>query len=166
MEHKTSFYKVIKAVVWKDLMAELRSKEMISGMLIFSLLVIFIFNFSLELSPSTRGSVTAGVIWVTIIFAGTIGLNRSMAVEKDRGCLDGLLLAPVDRTAIYFGKSIANWIFMLIVAAIILPIYSLLYNINVISPGLILVILLGSEGYVAVGTLLASMAVQARTRDI
>lgn len=166
MEHKTSFYKALKAVVWKDLIAELRSKEMISGMLIFSLLVIFIFNFSLELSPSTRASVTAGVIWVTIIFAGTIGLNRSMAVEKDRGCLDGLLLAPVDRTAIYFGKSIANWIFMLIVAAIILPIYSLLYNINVISPGLILVILLGSEGYVAVGTLLASMAVQARTRDI
>jgi len=166
MEHKTSFYKALKAVVWKDLMAELRSKEMISGMLIFSLLVIFIFNFSLELSPSTRASVTAGVIWVTIIFAGTIGLNRSMAVEKDRGCLDGLLLAPVDRTAIYFGKSIANWIFMLIVAAIILPIYSLLYNNNVISPGLILVILLGSEGYVAVGTLLASMAVQARTRDI
>ncbi len=166
MEHKTSFYKALKAVVWKDLMAELRSKELISGMLVFSLLVIFIFNFSLELSPSTRAAVTAGVIWVTIIFAGTIGLNRSMAVEKDRGCLDGLLLAPVDRTAIYFGKSIANWIFMLIVAAIILPIYSLLYNSNVFSPGLILVILLGSEGYVAVGTLLASMAVQARTRDI
>ncbi len=166
MEHKTSFYKALKAVVWKDLMAELRSKELISGMLVFSLLVIFIFNFSLELSPSTRAAVTAGVIWVTIIFAGTIGLNRSMAVEKDRGCLDGLLLAPVDRTAIYFGKSIANWIFMLIVAAIILPIYSLLYNSNVFSPGLILVILLGSEGYVAVGTLLSSMAVQARTRDI
>lgn len=166
MEHKTSFFKAIKAVIWKDLIAELRSKELVSGMLVFSLLVIFIFNFSLELSPSTRASVTAGVLWVTIIFAGTIGLNRSMAVEKDRGCLDGLLLAPVDRTAIYFGKSIANWIFMLIVAAIILPVYSLLYNNNIISIGLIFVILLGSEGYVAIGTLLSSMAVQARTRDI
>jgi len=166
MEHKTSFFKAIKAVIWKDLIAELRSKELVSGMLVFSLLVIFIFNFSLELSPSTRASVTAGVLWVTIIFAGTIGLNRSMAVEKDRGCLDGLLLAPVDRTAIYFGKSIANWIFMLIVAAIILPVYSLLYNNNIISIGLIFIILLGSEGYVAIGTLLSSMAVQARTRDI
>jgi len=166
MEHKTSFFKAIRAVIWKDLIAELRSKELVSGMLVFSLLVIFIFNFSLELSPSTRASVTAGVLWVTIIFAGTIGLNRSMAVEKDRGCLDGLLLAPVDRTAIYFGKSIANWIFMLIVAAIILPVYSLLYNNNIISIGLIFVILLGSEGYVAIGTLLSSMAVQARTRDI
>lgn len=166
MQVKTSFWKTLSAVVWKDLMTEFRSKELISGMLVFSLLVIFIFNFSLELDAKTRNSVTAGVIWVTLIFAGTIGLNRSMAVEKDRGCLDGLLLAPVDRTAIYFGKSIANWFFMLVVAIIILPVYSLLYNTNVISPGLILVILLGSEGYVAVGTLLSSMTVQARTRDI
>ncbi|TLN14678.1 cytochrome C biogenesis protein, partial [bacterium] len=109
---------------------------------------------------------TSGILWVTFTFAGTLGLNRSMAVEKDRGCLDGLLLAPVDRTAIYFGKALANWIFMLAVAAIVLPVYSVLYNVNLFNPGLLLVILLGSEGYVAVGTLLASMAVQARTRDI
>ena len=166
MNPKTSFFKSLFAIVWKDLIAELRGKELISGMLVFALLDIFIFNFALELDAKTRSSVTSGIIWVTIIFAGTLGLNRSMAVEKDRGCLDGLLLAPVDRTAIYFGKSFANWVFMLIVAAIILPVYNLLYNTNVISPGLILVILLGSEGYVAVGTLLSSMAVQARTRDI
>jgi heme exporter protein B len=95
-----------------------------------------------------------------------LGLNRSMAMEKDRGCLDGLLLAPVDRSAIYFGKAISNLIFMLIVEIIVLPIYSILYNINLFNPGLILVILLGSVGYVAVGTLLSSMAVQTRTRDI
>ena len=106
------------------------------------------------------------MLWVTFIFAGTLGLNRSLAVEKDRGCLDGLLLAPVDRTAIYFGKTLANLIFMLVVAAIVLPVYSILYNINLFNPGLFLVILLGSEGYVAVGTLLATMAVQTRTRDI
>jgi heme exporter protein B len=89
-----------------------------------------------------------------------------MAMEKDRGCLDGLLLAPVDRSAIYFGKAISNLIFMLIVEIIVLPIYSILYNINLFNPGLILVILLGSIGYVAVGTLLSSMAIQTRTRDI
>jgi len=89
-----------------------------------------------------------------------------MAVEKDRGCLDGLLLAPVDRAAIYLGKALSNWVFLLIVAGIVLPVYSLLYNTNLFQPGLILVILLASEGYIAVGTLLASMAVQARTRDI
>jgi heme exporter protein B len=154
------------AVVWKDLAAEWRSRELLSAMLVFALLVILIFNFALELDPIGRANITAGILWVTFTFAGTLGLNRSMAVEKDRGCLDGLLLAPVDRTAIYFGKALANWIFMLLVAVIILPVYSLLYNINLFQPGLLLVILLGSEGYVAVGTLLSSMAVQARTRDI
>ena len=79
-----------------------------------------------------------------------------MATEKDRGCLDGLLLAPVDRAAIYFGKAIGNLIFMLIVEMIILPIYSVLYNTNLFQPGLLLVVLLGSVGYVAVGTLLSS----------
>ncbi len=166
METKTSFFKAMFAVVWKDLVSELRGKELISAMLVFALLVIFVFNFALELDPKTRSSLTAGIIWVTILFAGNLGLNRSMAVEKDRGCLDGLLLAPVDRTAIYFGKSLANWIFMLIVAIIVLPIYSILYNTNILSPGLLLIIILGSEGYIAIGTLLASMSVQARTREL
>jgi heme exporter protein B len=106
------------------------------------------------------------VLWVIFVFAGTLGLNRSMSVEKDRGCMDGLLLAPVDRSAIYFGKVLGNLVFMLMVEIIVLPIYSLLYNVNLFNPGLMLVILLGSIGYVAVGTLLAAMAVQARTRDI
>lgn len=162
----SSFLRAMAAVLWKDLAAELRSREMISAMLVFALLVILIFNFALELDAQARANVTAGVLWVTFTFAGTLGLNRSMAIEKDRGCLDGLLLAPVDRSAIYFGKALGNLVFMLVVAAIVLPVYSLLYNINTLLPGLIGVVLLGSIGYVAVGTLLASMAVQARTRDI
>lgn len=163
---KSNYWKAIAAITWKDLAAELRSRELLSAMLVFSLLVILIFNFALELDIKTRQSVTSGVLWATFAFAGTLGLNRSMAVEKDRGCLDGLLLAPVDRSAIYFGKVISNLAFMLIVEAIVLPIYSVLYNINLFQPGLILVILLGSIGYVAVGTLLSSMAVQTRTRDV
>jgi len=161
-----AFVRALLAVVWKDLAAEWRSREMINAMLVFALLVIFIFNFALELQPAARAAITSGVLWVTFTFAGTLGLNRSMAVEKDRGCLDGLLLAPVDRTAIYFGKTLANWLFMLLTVVIVLPIYSVLYNMNLLLLPLIGVILLGSWGYVAVGTLLASMAVQARTRDI
>lgn len=161
-----SFLRAMGAVVWKDLAAELRSRELLSSMLVFALLVILIFNFALELDARERANVTSGVLWVTFTFAGTLGLNRSMAIEKDRGCLDGLLLAPVDRSAIYFGKTLGNLIFMLLVEIIVLPIYSVLYNTNLFLPGLLLVILLGSVGYVAVGTLLASMAVQTRTRDI
>jgi heme exporter protein B len=161
-----SYLRALGAIVWKDLAAELRSRELLSAMLVFALLVILIFNFALELDAKARANVTSGVLWVTFAFAGTLGLNRSMSQEKDRGCLDGLLLAPVDRSAIYFGKALGNLIFMLLVEIIVLPVYSALYNINLFHPGLILVILLGSIGYVAVGTLLASMAVQTRTRDI
>jgi len=161
-----NFFQAIRAIVWKDLRAEFRSYELLSAMLVFSLLVLLIFNFALELDVKTRQSVTAGVLWATFAFAGTLGLNRSMAIEKDRGCLDGLLLAPVDRSAIYFGKFISNLVFMLIVEAIVLPLYSVLYNTNLFQPGLILVILLGSIGYTSVGTLLAAMSVQTRTRDV
>ncbi len=161
-----SYLRALGAVIWKDLAAELRSRELIGAMLVFALLVILIFNFALELDLRTRGTITAGVLWVTFAFAGTLGLSRSMSIEKERGCLDGLLLAPVDRSAIYFGKMIGNLIFMLIVEAIVLPMYSILYNINLFNPGLLVVILLGSLGYSTVGTLLSSMAVQARTRDI
>lgn len=161
------FLRAMLAVLWKDLAAEMRSRELLSAMLVFALLVIFIFNFALDLEPATRASITSGVLWVTFIFAGTLGLNRSLAIEKDRGCLDGLLLAPVDRAAIYFGKTAANMIFMLMVAAIVLPVYSIFYNVNLVArPGLLLVILLGAEGYTAIGTLLATMAVQTRTRDM
>ncbi len=167
MNTVTAFLQAVRAVVWKDLRAEWRSRELLSSMLVFALLVIFIFNFSLELNPQMRRTITAGALWVTFVFAGTLGLNRSMAVEKDRGCLDGLLLAPVDRTAIYFGKMVANLLFMLLVAAIVLPVYALFYNeMRVFQPGLAGVIVLGSIGYTAVGTLLSSMAVQTRTRDI
>ncbi len=163
---RATFLGAIWAVVWKDLAAELRSRELLSAMLVFTLLVILIFNFALELDYSTRKKVTSGILWATFAFAGTLGLNRSMAMEKDRGCLDGLLLAPVDRSAIFFGKTLGNLIFMLMVELITLPVYSILYNINLFNPGLLLIILLGSIGYVVVGTLLSSMSVQTRTRDI
>ena len=164
--HRPSFVKATLAIVQKDLSSEFRSFELISAMLVFSLLVIVIFNCALELDIKTRQSVTAGVLWTTFAFAGTLGLNRSMSVEKDRGCLDGLLLAPVDRSVIYFGKGISNLVFMLIVEAIVLPVYSMLYNVNLFRFDLLGVILLGSIGYTAVGTLLSAMSVQTRTREI
>ncbi len=161
-----NYLRAVGAVIWKDFRSEWRSRESLSAMLVFALLVILIFNFALELDIEARTSLSAGVLWTTFIFAGTIGLNRSLAVEKDRGCLDGLLLAPVDRTVIYFGKAVGNLLFMLVVEAIVLPVFTFLYGFNVFQPGFLVVVLLGSVGYTAVGTLLATMVVQARTRDI
>lgn len=160
------YLRAVGAVIWKDFRTEWRNRENLSAMLVFALLVILIFNFALEMDLQARASLSAGVLWTTFIFAGTIGLNRSLAVEKDRGCLDGLLLAPVDRSVIYFGKAIGNLVFMLIVEAIVLPIFNFLYGFNVFQPGFLGVVILGSIGYAAVGTLLSTMVVQARTRDI
>ncbi len=160
------FFGAVAAIARKDLAAELRSRELFSAMMVFSLLVIVIFNFALELDISTRRSVTAGVLWVTFAFAGTLGLNRSLSAEREQGCIDGLLLAPVDRASIYFGKAISNLVFMMIVEAIVLPVYAFLYGVNLLNAGLLAVILLGSIGYTAVGTLLATMSVQTRTREV
>jgi heme exporter protein B len=163
---RLNYLNAINAIAWKDLAAELRSRELLTSMLVFSTLIILIFYFALDLDIKVRNNIAAGVLWVTFAFAGTIGLNRAMAIEKDRGCLDGLLLAPVDRSVIYFGKMISSLVFMLIVEMITLPVYSIFYNVNLFNVGLVGVILLGSIGYTAVGTLLSTMTVQARTRDM
>jgi len=161
-----NYLRTVITVVWKDIVGEARNKEILTSMLVFSLLVILIFNFALDLDVQAQESVTAGVLWVTFTFAGTLGVNRSMASEREGGCLDGLLLVPVDRSALYVGKALGNLLFLLVVEVIVLPIYSVLFNVNMLVPGFLLVVLLGSIGYIAVGTLLAAMSVQARTRDI
>ncbi len=161
-----SYVRTIGAIIWKDLRAELRSREVFSGMAVFALLVILIFNFALDIRTRRTPQVTAGVLWVTFTFAGTLGLQRSMAVEKDRGCLDGLLLAPVDRSALYFGKAIGGLLFMLLVEAVVLPLYSVLYSTDLFHAGLLAVVGLGSVGYAAVGTLLSAMSVHTRMRDV
>jgi heme exporter protein B len=160
------YLQAVRAILWKDLVVEWRSHELISGMLVFAILAILIFNFALELEIHTSAGLSSGILWVTLVFTGTIGLNRSMAAEKDRGCLDGLLLAPVDRSAILFGKVLGNWLFMLLVAVILLPLYAILYSVNLVNTGLLLVVILGTAGYALTGTLLAAMSIQTRTRDM
>jgi heme exporter protein B len=160
------YWRSVWAIVWKDLRAELRSKELVSSMVVFAILVILIFNFALELNRTAREDVAAGVLWVTTVFTGTLGLNRSLAQEKDRGSLDGILLAPVDRSVLYFGKALGNLLFILIVEAIILPVFTILFNVVMVQPLVLLVVVLGAIGYAGVGTLLASLAVHSRSRDV
>lgn len=161
-----AYWRAVSAILWKDLAAEFRSKELLSAMLVFSLLVVLIFNFALQLDRAARENVAAGVLWVTAVFSGTLGLNRSLSQEKDRGSLDGLLLTPVDRSAIYVGKTLGNWLFMLVVQAVILPVFVVLYNQPMLQPLLLVFVVLGTLGYASVGTLLASMAVHSRSRDV
>ena len=165
-ERLRHYLRAVGALLWKDLAAELRSKELLSSMLGFALLVILVFNFALDLDRSAREDVAAGVLWVTTAFTGTLGLNRSLSQEKDRGSLDGLLLAPVDRSALYFGKALGNLLFIFAIQLIMLPVFTVLFDVSMLQPLLLLVVLLGSIGYCSVGTLLASMTVHSRSRDV
>ena len=160
------YFSTIWAIARKDLAVEWRSRQLVTAMLVFAMLVIFVFAFTLDIDARTRQQIAAGVLWVTFAFAGTLGLNRSMALEGERGGLDGLLLAPVERSAVYFGKTLANLLFMLVVELITLPLYAVLYGTNLMQPGLWAVLLLGSWCFCTVGTLLAAMAAQARSREL
>jgi len=157
----------VGAIIAKDIAAELRTREMFSSMGVFSILVIIVFNFALELSDRQIVlTATPGAMWVTIIFAGMLGLNRSLAVELDKGCLDGLLLTPVDRSAIFVGKALGNALFMLVVEVVVLPLFVVFFNVPLIQPWVALIVVLGTLGFAGVGTLLSSMAVNTRAREV
>lgn len=160
------FVRKVMAIVWKDLVAELRTKEIFTSMFIFALLVVIIFNFAFELRRVEIDAIGPGILWVAFTFAGVLGLNRAFVLEKDRGCLEGLMLCPVDRSAIYVGKLVGNLIFMTVMEAIALPIFAILSNMPILQPGLIPIIFLGTLGFAAVGTLFSAMAVNTRTREV
>jgi heme exporter protein B len=161
----TPFWKAVFSIVRKDLRVELRSRELVSSMGLFALLSILIFSFALELDRVARQEAISGVLWVTVVFASILGLNRSLAMERDQGNLDAMLLAPIARPTIFFGKLIGNFLFALAVGLLLLPIMSLLYNVNLLQGWLLLTLLLGTLGFATVGTLLAMMTIQTRARE-
>ena len=162
-----SYLRKVLAIVAKDVATELRTKEMVSAMFVFSLLVILIFNFAFDLRAENQQTVAPGVLWVAIVFAGMLGLSRSFVLERDRGVLDGLLLAPIDRSAIYFGKMIGNVLFISVVEIVVLPIFVILFNQSAATlPWLVGVVVLGTIGFASVGTLFSAMAVHTRAREV
>jgi len=161
-----NFFNQIITVATKDIKTELRTRETLSGMLVFALLVVLIFNFTFDLRVDNVRSVVPGALWVTFTFAGVLGLNRSFASERDQGSLEGLLLAPVDRSALYLGKTSANIVFMLITEVIVLPVSTVLFNLNLLHPQLFVVALLGTIGFAGVGTLFSAIAINTRARDV
>lgn len=161
-----SYLDKVLAIASKDIATELRTREVLSSMFVFAILVIVVFNFAFDLNVENTEAVAPGVLWVAIAFAGMLGLNRSFITEKDRGCMEGLLLCPVDRSAIYLGKMAGNLLFMLATEAIVLPVFAAFFNVSVFSPRLLLVVFLGTLGFAAVGTLFSAVAVHTRTREV
>lgn len=160
------FWKAVAAIVWKDIRAELRTKDIFSSMFVFALLAVIVFNFAFELRVPSMKMVAPGIVWVAVTFAGILGLNRAFVIELDKGSLAGLLLAPVDRSAIYFGKMLGNLIFIVIVEIILLPLVMVFFNLSLLTGPHLLALLLGTFGFAAVGTIFSAIAVNTRARDV
>ena len=154
------------AVLAKDTLLELRTKDILVSVPVFALLVLVVFNFALDPTPGTVAMIAPGILWVAYMFGGVLGLNRSFAIERDRGNIHGLMLAPVGRDAIFFGKFLGNLAFMLLVEAAVYPVFAVLFNMPLLVPGIVPVALLATVGIAAVGTVFAAMAVNTRSREV
>jgi heme exporter protein B len=153
-------------ILWKDLLLELRSRDIIISVLVFGLLVVVVFNFALNVTPRMVNDLAPGILWVAFAFAGTLAMNRAFVREKEQGGLEGLILTPVSRDAIFLGKALASFLFMLVVEAALLPVFAALMGFSAFSFTLALTIVLATLGFATVGTLFSAIAVQTRSREI
>lgn len=159
-------YTKVFAIFWKDVLSEIRTKEIVTAVLVFALLVLVIFNFAFDPASGTTARIAPGILWVAFTFAGILGLNRVFATEKENSRLAGLRLCPVDRMVIFWGKLAGSFTFMLVIAAVITPIFLVLFNLPLFLPRLALIIVLATLGFTSVGTLFSALAMNIRARDI
>ncbi len=160
------FLRPIGVLVWKDILLEIRSRELVVSMLVFGLMLVVVFNFALSVTPQRVTTVAPGILWASFAFAGVLAMSRAFAREREQGGLDGLLLTPVSRDAIFLGKAAAIFLFMLLVEAILLPIFAGLMGFSAVSFTLLLTIVLATAGFALVGALFAAIAVQTKSREI
>jgi heme exporter protein B len=162
------FLRVALQVAWKDLRVEQRSKTALVSAIAFAALVLVIFNFARDAAAVSREMLAPSVLWITFSFSGVIALNRSFALERENAALDGLLLAPVSRSALFLGKYLANLAFVFTVEAVALPLFVLFFGVDLsgVLPGIVLTALLATTGFVAVGTVFAAMTVRTRFAEL
>lgn len=162
------FLRQALAVFRKDLRCETRGWDSLLIMTVFALLVLVIFNFAFEPGGDTRAAVAPGVLWAAFVFAGILGLERSFAQEREEGCLLGLLVAPLDRGALFLGKWAASFLFMFAMELLILPVFVVFFNAPVGGWLLALagVAALGTAGFCAAGTVLSAVAGQTVARHL
>ncbi len=158
----------VAALVRKDLRVELRTFESVPAMTLFAVTTFVLFHFGLD-RASLDGDLAAGVLWVTLLFAAVLGLNRLFVAEEEQGGFDGFLLAPVDRTALFVAKALALFAFLCVIELVAVPAFAIL----LLGPSpwggaleLILVLLLANVGIAVIGTLVAGIAVRTRARDL
>ncbi len=164
------FIDVIKWIVWKDILGELRSRETISSLFFFALNVILIFSFSFSIDRDMTLALMPGLIWVAFGFTSLLGLGKSFLAETHNDCLSYLQMAPAPKGAIYLGKCCGNLLLMLIVEVILFPLFVLFFNLDILEIDklffLLLVCLLATVGLSALGTLFSALTVQTRAREV
>ena len=147
-------------------MAEWRTKELLIAMFAGAVLVVLLFHLAFDVPGRNVGGMVSGALWIAFILSGTVGLGRSFILGRHRGTVDGLLLSPVDHSAIYLARWLSNWFFISLVEVVTLPLASALFDVDLIRPDLLLVTILGTGGFVGMGTLLSAMATNTRTQEI
>jgi heme exporter protein B len=161
------FLQQTSAILYKDLLTEMRSKERLSSMVFFSLLVLVTFSFAMTPGSMAMISGSAGIYWVAVIFSGFLGLTRSFSQEQINDCMHGMLLAPSDRGAIYLGKMLGNTITMLLMQLFLLPLFAVLLNVPLFEalPAILVPVVLGTIGFATIGTLFSAMSVNTRLKE-
>jgi len=154
--------------VWKDLLVERRSKETLNALFFFALLLLFVFQFTLGPDRERLAGALPGLLWLAFILSGLLGLGRAFVVERENDCWEALLLAPGDKSAIYVGKLASNLLLMFVVEAILLVLFGVFFNLDLVPVllPLVVVIGLGTLGFAAIGTLFAAMTSQVRAREL
>jgi heme exporter protein B len=155
-------------VLRKDLRVELRTFESIPAMTLFTVTTFVLFHFGLD-RDTLDGDLAAGVLWVTLLFGAVLGQNRLFVAEEEQGGFDGFLMAPVDRTALFVAKATALFLFLCVVELVAVPAFVLLLlgpPLTDAIPELVLVLLLANAGLAIIGTLVASLAIRTRARDL
>ena len=157
------YLRQVLALVWKDVVVELRTRERFAAMGGFTILVGVLFNFAIDPTEVAPESIASGLIWMTIVFGGMLGLGRTFQLEEEEGAFQGLLLSPIPRDALYLGKVTANFILLALVTALVFGVFALFFGLGLRRHPLALAsgVLLGVLGFVAVGTLFS--AISART---
>lgn len=157
------------AVAMKDLRSELRTKESLNAAFAFAAAILVLFSFVVDIGdPEQLYAMSGGLLWMTFLFSGALILNRSFAREQQNDCLDALLASPLSGSALWFGKSLANFVMLIAIQAFALPLFGALYNLTwARSPGLLIgVLLLGAWGISVVGTMFSALTVNLRLREL
>lgn len=162
------FLRLAFAIAGKDIRLELRSRTALLSAIVFSALVLVVFNFARDPTAIAAVDLAPSVLWVTFAFGAVIALNRAFYVERENAALDGILLAPVPRSALYVGKLLANLAFVGVVEAVALPLFVLFFNVSIghALPGILGVTALATIGFVSVGTIFSAMVVRTRFAEL